>query len=65
MFDSISPASTRKKLSWTADAFAGSLVRRLLFVLRTSKGSGPSPSVLILGWTAFPSSDYDALSATS
>ena len=29
MFDSISPAYTRKKLSWTAYAFAGYFVRRL------------------------------------
>src|SRR4030095_12632429 len=32
----------------------------LTFVLRTSPGSGPSPSVLVLVYVAFPRSDYSA-----
>ena len=32
----------------------------LTFVLRTSPGSGPSPSVLVLVYVAFPRSDYYA-----
>ena len=43
---------------WSAAAFAASLCCGLL------EGSGPSPSVLVLLWTACPSSDSCALSVT-
>src|SRR6266403_784970 len=49
----------------TACAFAGSLVRDLLFVLLRPKGKGPSPSVRILVCAAFPCSAYYAPSDSS
>ena len=48
---------TRENSRGTAYAFAGYFVRRLLFVLRPSKGEGPSPSVLTLVYPAFLGSD--------
>ena len=63
MFDAIAPA-------YTSTTLVDSLrVRWVLcspttFVLRTSKGEGPSPWGVFPVWTALPSSDYYAPSAT-